>query len=193
MRRDTFQKRIQRLQDGSTLRPLRHSDAPLINSIIPRCQTTNSLQQIIRQIALLQSTHTANGKDDNNDSDHHQHPANIGIFRGHELCGCILQYKNGVLGMLQVLPEYENRGYGNLLVRTATELLEQQGEDCSCYILDGNAISEHLFAKHGWEKADPNRKKKSGGRRAPRLWIKKRAEKDTHVIHEGEGKSIAEC
>ena len=47
-------KKIQRLKDGSTLRPLRHTDAPLINAVIPTCQTTKSLQQIIRQIALLQ-------------------------------------------------------------------------------------------------------------------------------------------
>jgi len=157
-------KRIRRLQDGSTLRPLRHSDAPLINAIIPRCQSTKSLQQITRQIALQQ-----------------QHPANLGIFRGHDLCGCILQYENGVLGMLYVLPAYQNLGYGNLLVQTATEYLIDNDMECSCYILDGNSVSEHVFEKHGWEKADPNQKKRTGRRRAPRLWVRKLLQKKGEI------------
>ena len=143
--------RIMRLPDGSTLRPLRHSDAPSVNNQFDR-KTSKSLSQITRCI--------------------HANPACFGIFRGHELCAFILQYENGVLGMLHVEGKYRRKGYATLLVHEATELLEKEGRECVAYIMDGNEISEKVFAKQGWIKADPTVRKGTGRRRAPRKWIK---------------------
>ena len=147
-------KYIRRLADGSTLRPLRHSDIPTINALFARGNSPKSLNQITRQI------HATNN------------PANFGIMRGHELCAFIMQYENGVLGMLHVEEPHRQKGYGAELVQMATQVLEEQGKECVAYIVDGNAISERVFSKCGWRKADPNVKKGTGRRRAPRKWIK---------------------
>ena len=143
---------VVRLKDGSTLRPLRHSDAPLINSQFNR-QSSKSLSQITRCI-------------------HADNPACFGIFRGHELCGFILQYENGILGMLHVEEKHRRNGYGFTLVRKATELLERENRERVTFILDGNEASERIFARQGWIKADPTQTKGTGRRRAPRKWIK---------------------
>lgn len=143
---------IVRLPDGSTLRKLRHSDVPLVNSQWDRGDARTSLQVLSQRIA--------------------HGDACFGIFRGHELCGFILQYEDGVLGMLEVAEAYRRRGYASTLLAKATHTLEAMHVPCVAYILDGNAASEAVFTQQGWVKENPTAKRGTGRRRAKRKWIR---------------------
>jgi DTW domain-containing protein YfiP/GNAT superfamily N-acetyltransferase len=94
------------------------------------------------------------------------------------LCASILQYHNGALGMLFVDETMRRRGFGSALLREATRIvLEEQGSSngeysvVEAFIVDGNAASEALFQSQGWVRANPNEKRGTGKRRAPRKWI----------------------
>ena len=141
------------LKDGNILRPLYLSDTSLINACFER-RSSKSFTKIQRQITL--------------------HPTTcLGIFQpNNNICGYILQYENGILGMLYIKEEFRRRGYGTLLVQKATDVLEGEGKECVALILDGNSVSERVFERVGWVKADPMGKRGTGRRRAPRMWIK---------------------
>lgn len=139
------------LNDGRILRPLHASDTSQINALFER-RSSKSFNNINRQITTNPTTC-------------------LGIFLpNNNILAYILQYENGILGMLHVKEEYRNKGYGTLLVQKATNVLENEGRECIAYILDGNIKSERIFSKIGWIKANPLESKgKSGRRRAPRM------------------------
>mmetsp|Transcript_16472 Transcript_16472/g.25708 ORF Transcript_16472/g.25708 Transcript_16472/m.25708 type:complete len:492 (-) Transcript_16472:2168-3643(-) len=140
----------QRLKDGSIMRRLRESDAALVNSQWSR-GTASSLDDMHRRIS--------------------KGIACFGIFQGEDLCGFILQYESGIVGMLQVEEAYRRRGYGTALVSKATETLQANGIPGVAFIMDGNTASEALFSSQGWTRADPTIKRGTGRRRAKRKWI----------------------
>jgi len=97
----------------------------------------------------------------------------LGIEVDGNLAACILRYDGGALGMLHVKEECRRRGYGAILLQEATSALEERGEECVAFILDGNTASEDLFSKLGWERADLHIKMQTGNRRSKRKWVKR--------------------
>jgi DTW domain-containing protein YfiP/GNAT superfamily N-acetyltransferase len=160
------------LEDGSMLRKLRHSDAPLVSMQWSRNNPT-SIDIISRRIDIGDAC--------------------FGIFRGHELCGFILQYENDVLGMLQVDEAYRRRGYGSALLAKATHELETKDVPCVAFIVDGNFASEGVFSRQGWIREDPTAKAGTGNRRAPRKWIlQPTREEGVYTSVDDESKSVDE-
>lgn len=140
----------QQLKDGCIMRRLRQSDAVLVNSQWSR-GTASSLDGINRRIC--------------------KGIACFGVFQGGDLCGFILQYDSGMLGMLQVEEAYRRRGYGTALVSKATKTLQANGVPCEAFIMDGNKASAAVFSSQGWTREDPTIKPGKGRRRAKRKWI----------------------
>ena len=149
------------LSDGAMVRRLRADDVPLIKSWWGR-RSKASLARVAGFIASGE-VGEAGGLG-----------ACLGVQVGGVLCACILRYPGGALGMLYVDPGHRRRGYGNELVRIATEAVEKRGETCWALILEGNEASESLFEKNGYIREDPSLKKKTGRRRANRKWIRSR-------------------
>lgn len=69
------------------------------------------------------------------------------------LCGWVLRYEDGALGMLHVEPHARRLGLGRALVRRAAADIAATGKPCFAYIVDGNEASERLFAREGWTRA----------------------------------------
>ena len=153
------------LLDGSILRPLRPSDAPLVNAWW-EYSSERTLPLVMRRIALSQSaTSDSSGRQDR--------PGCFGIEENEtgQLVACIVRYEGGALGMLHVLEHFRRRGYGLALLQHATKILHSRGEERVAFIYDGNDASEKLFLAAGWERADPQIKRKTGARKAKRKWI----------------------
>ena len=104
----------------------------------------------------------------------------LGIEVDGTLVACILRYEGGALGMLHVQQDYRRRGYAQILLEEATRTLQNRGEDCVAFIVDGNTASESLFTKLGWKRADVHMKKQTGKRRAKRKWITIRNNNEIH-------------
>ena len=151
-----------------TIRPLNHDDVPLIDSWWENGGTSKSLTTITRAIdndiknnGKVNDTRVCLGIIDDNDN-------------SNKLIACIIRYESGPLGILHVVDEHRNKGYGSALLKEATRLLiEEAGyqDCCEAFIKDGNAASENVFTKLGWVRENPNIKKKTGVRRAKRKWI----------------------
>ena len=155
------------LPDGSILRPLRPFDAPLVNAWWEySCE--KSLPLVMRRIEISQSATCSDSS-----ARRGSKPGCFGI-EGNEtgqLVACIVRYEGGALGMMHVLEPFRRRGYGLALLQHATKVLQSRGEERIAFIHDGNDASEALFTVAGWERADPNIKRKTGKRKAKRKWI----------------------
>jgi GNAT superfamily N-acetyltransferase len=169
------------LEDGSTLRKLRHVDAPLVRQHWGEhgdSSTTSRSSSVGGGGDVSSSSSSSSSLSESFSSEAiarriDRGVACFGIFRGHDLISFVLQYENGVLGMLYVQEKYRNRGYGTILIQVATKALEEQQLDCTAWIVDGNTASETVFTKCGWVKENPRQKRGTGRRRAPRKWIRK--------------------
>ena len=93
----------------------------------------------------------------------------LGIEHKGKLIACIMRHRNGSVGILHVDEEHRRQRLGEVLLASATEALQQNKDPAFAFILDGNTASESLFTKLGWNKTYSG-KKKTGGRRAKRLW-----------------------
>jgi DTW domain-containing protein YfiP/ribosomal protein S18 acetylase RimI-like enzyme len=96
--------------------------------------------------------------------------ATLGVERGGALVASALQGEDGALGMLHVAEAHRRRGYGEALVAEAAGMIKAGGVRTFAYVLDGNFASEALFAKLGWVRADSSIPRRTGRRRAKRLW-----------------------
>ena len=143
-----------RLQDGAMIRPLRQSDAVLVESWWEH-RTSKSLAMVSRQIELDGGV------------------ACLGVEVEGALVACIMRYQGGALGMLHCHSAFRRRGYASALLQHATRALELRGEECIASIVDGNTASEALFVAAGWERENPAVKKGTGRRKARRKWIKR--------------------
>ncbi|OEU23231.1 hypothetical protein FRACYDRAFT_233401 [Fragilariopsis cylindrus CCMP1102] len=142
-----------------TIRPLSHDDVPLIDSWWENGGTSKSLTTITRAIDndiknndKVNDTRVCLGIIDDNDN-------------SNKLIACIIRYESGPLGILHVVDEHRNKGYGSALLKEATRILiEEAGcqDCCEAFIKDGNAASENVFTKLGWVRENPNIKKKTG-------------------------------
>jgi RimJ/RimL family protein N-acetyltransferase len=159
------------------IRKLTQMDAPLVQAQWNQHTSSSSknhkpLEEVAR---LIQNSKMCFGSFvvDNDDEGHN----NDSLI----LCGFILQYDNGVIGMLHVEPEYRRRGHATALLEKSTHALFQERKATTitrndafsgvAYIMDGNDASEAVFSKLGWVKEDPTIRKKTGNRRAKRKWI----------------------
>ena len=152
VKRSVRQRRI--LEDGAVLRSLMPSDAKLVDSWW-EYQSSKSLPLVSRRIEI------DNGM------------ACLGVEVGGSLVACILRYEGGALGMLHVEEKYRRRGYGSALLQQATQILKESDEERVAFIVDGNHASETVFEAAGWERDDPNIKRRTGKRRAKRKWVHK--------------------
>jgi len=178
------------------IRPLSHDDMPLIDSWWENGHTSKSTNIITRaidkdrqnnyQTPTLRTCLGIITDDDDNDDDNHK------------LIACIVRYETGTLGILHVVEDYRNRGYGAALLKEVTRriMIQQQqqqqgvGDDsysdseydynvkgCEAYIRDGNVASESVFTKVGWKcENDLNgiiATKGTGRRRSKKKWIYK--------------------
>jgi len=146
---------IQRFQNGYVLRRLSVQDVPVVDSWWPY-RDENSRKLIERRIQLDKDFGCCLG---------------IQNFPQNELIACVLRYEGGALGTLHVRHDDRRRGYGEELLRRATEVLRKRGEERVAFIVDGNEASEALFRKVGWRREDPTIKRRTGRRRAKRKWI----------------------
>jgi GNAT superfamily N-acetyltransferase len=168
------------LEDGSTLRKLRHVDAPLVRQHWEEygdSRTTTSGSSSVGAGGDASSSSSSSSLSESFSSEAiarriDRGVACFGIFRGHDLIAFVAQYENGVLGMLYVQETYRNRGYGTILIQVATKALEEHQLECIAWIVDGNTASETVFTNCGWVKENPHQKRGTGRRRAPRKWIR---------------------
>ena len=129
---------VTHLPDGSTLRKLRHSDAPLIHhyqqqqELLPLQQPPSSLKDIDRQIK--------------------QGVACFGVFRGHELCAFLVQDDNKIM-QLHVQVEYRRRGYGATLLAAASQVIRGINIEGEAFLVDD--LTEQIFEREGWLKENP--------------------------------------
>ncbi|KAL7551334.1 hypothetical protein ACHAWF_014527 [Thalassiosira exigua] len=147
------------LPAGYALRPLAECDAEYVNSRWP-FQSSKSLTMIRRQILGDMANGTKFGN-----------RVCLGVEFDDKLVGCVIRHRNGSIGILHVDEEHRRSGIGELLLKEASDALKNRQEEAFAFIVDGNKASEALFAKLGWEKADPLKPKQTGKRRAKRLWI----------------------
>jgi GNAT superfamily N-acetyltransferase len=162
------------LEDGSTLRKLRHVDAPLVRQHWEQyggSLTTASASSSVGEGGDAKSS-SSSSLSESIARRIDKGVACFGIFRGHDLIAFVVQYENGVLGMLYVQESYRNRGYGTILIQVATKALEEHQLECIAWIVDGNTASETVFTNCGWVKENPHQKRGTGSRRAPRKWIR---------------------
>jgi DTW domain-containing protein YfiP/GNAT superfamily N-acetyltransferase len=145
----------QTFDDGSILRPLQSLDAQLVDSWW-EYRGNKSLPLIKRRIERDGGT-VCLGMEDSNGA----------------LVACILRYEGGALGMLHVEEPFRRRGYGLALLRQATTILQELGDERVAFIVDGNHASEAVFTAAGWERDDPTVKRGTGKRRAKRKWVHK--------------------
>ena len=117
----------------STMRPLRESDAPLVNDRWTYKSETTLEERVI---PMIRSGVGCVGVE-----------SESGV-----LCGWVLRYQDGPLGMLWVEEAHRRKGYARRLIERARADLEAQGRPCFCYIVDGNVASETLFKGAGWER-----------------------------------------
>ncbi|KAL3924888.1 MAG: hypothetical protein SGILL_000768 [Bacillariaceae sp.] len=150
---------ITTLEDGAVLRPLLLADAPQIDDWWDHKSST-SLQRVARCIIADRATNS---------------DACLGIYGPddrEQLRAGIVRYEGGFIGMLHVVEQYRRRGYGEALLRQATDAVEKSGEECIALIMKDNVASEKLFEKVGWQLERPTLKA-TGKRKANRRWIKK--------------------
>jgi len=148
------------LSDGAVLRPLKVSDADMVDSWW-EYRSAKSLSLARRRIEIDQQQHegTCSGC--------------FGIEADGELVACIMRYEGGSLGMMYVQESHRRRGYALALLQHATKTLQTQGEERVAFVVDGNAASEAVFEAAGWVEANPDLKRQTGKRRAKRKWIHK--------------------
>ena len=75
--------------------------------------------------------------------------AMTGAFLDGVLAGFIGIHEEGSIGMLEVLPPYRRRGYGEVLLRAAVRLAMKQKKYPFGQIFDGNTASLALQRKMG--------------------------------------------
>jgi GNAT superfamily N-acetyltransferase len=152
-----------------TIRPLNHDDIPLIDSWWENGGSSKSLMTITRAIdndiknnGKVNDIRVCLGIIDDNDN-------------SNKLIACIIRYDSGPLGILHVVDEHRNKGYGSALLKEATRIMIEeagyQDDCCEAFIKDGNTASETVFTKLGWVRENPDIKKRTGKRRAKRKWI----------------------
>eukprot|EP00985_Skeletonema_marinoi_P031339 scaffold37639_cov184-Skeletonema_marinoi.AAC.4 len=148
---------IERLPNGYRLRPLLESDAEFVDSRWPY-RSKKSLVMIRKQIIADNVNATRTG-----------YSSCLGIEHRGKLVGCVMRHTNGSIGILHVDEDHRRRRLGEILLSSATKALQQKNDPTYAFILEGNAASEALFTKMGWEKIYSG-KKGTGKRRAKRLW-----------------------
>lgn len=122
------------LPSTAILRPLRDSDAPHVDS--RWAYRSDTSLGLIRR--MIEAGSAGRGC--------------VGVEEGGTLCGWVLRYLDGPLGMLHVDDYYRRRGYARALIRCAVDALESAGLPCFAYIVDGNVASEWVFVSEGWER-----------------------------------------
>ena len=118
------------LPEGCQLRALRLEDAELVDS--RWAFRSESSLKLVRSMVC-------------------EGPGCVGVEdeRG-VLCGWILRYAKGDLGMFHVEPEHRRRGLASALLRRAAEELEAVGEPAFAHVVEGNVASERCFEANGW-------------------------------------------
>ncbi len=72
-----------------------------------------------------------------------------GIFEQGELAGFIGQHLEGSMGLLEVLPQYRNKGYGKILEVFLIRRTLSQGRRPFCQVFEGNEASARLQERLG--------------------------------------------
>lgn len=78
----------------------------------------------------------------------------LGLFEDGELAGFIGQHSEGAIGLLEVLPEYRRKGYGEALEICYVNYELQQGHIPYGHVVVGNEVSMALQRKLGNEFAE---------------------------------------
>ncbi|MCQ4863581.1 GNAT family N-acetyltransferase [Pseudoflavonifractor phocaeensis] len=73
----------------------------------------------------------------------------LGLFADGALAGFVGFHDEGTIGMLEILPPYRRRGYGEVLLRAAVSLAMEQGKYPFGQIFDDNTASLALQKKVG--------------------------------------------
>jgi GNAT superfamily N-acetyltransferase len=64
----------------------------------------------------------------------------------------IVRYADGALGMLFVEERFRGLGLAKVLVAEGSRALDDAGLPCFAFIVEGNAASEAVFLKLGWQR-----------------------------------------
>jgi len=124
------------LPSGVALRPLRGSDARLVDSRWTY-RSARSAAMVRRSLTAARGLGCIGIADEGGAG---------------ELRGWIVRYSDGPLGMLWVEEAYRRRGYAAALIAAAERDLRAAGEPLFCYIVDENDASIRQFSRAGWER-----------------------------------------
>lgn len=78
----------------------------------------------------------------------------LGLFEDGELAGFVGQHSEGAIGLLEVLPQYRRRGYGEILECCYVNYELQKGHIPYGHVVVGNEVSMALQRKLGIEFAE---------------------------------------
>lgn len=78
----------------------------------------------------------------------------LGLYIKDEIVGFVSTHVEGAMGMLEIFPEHQKKGYGALLESALIEHLLKIGEVPYCNVVDGNEASLNLQKKLGLIKAE---------------------------------------
>ena len=114
---------------GAILRPLNLDDAEAVDA--------NSYHQSPRSLATTKNRISSGF-------------ACFGIEHQGKIVAHILRCEDGCLGMIHVDPDYQGKGYAEVLLAEASELLDRVGLAKMSLIKEGNTAMESLFHNAGW-------------------------------------------